>query len=237
MEDSGILELAQEFAALGAELHGDGDNDEALQRMVQLATKHIPACSWASITLIRQGNPRTIAASDPIAAKADQLQYDLGEGPCLQAAKDRRDCLLFDVESEQRWPRYAAALLAQTPVRSVLGFELPAEDRAALNLFADTTGAFGDASVTLGAVFASHISTAVALYEAQGQAANLEHALHSNRRIGTAIGILMAHHKVTEDIAFDLLRSASQHLHIKLRDIATEVVETGALPDLPKLKS
>jgi hypothetical protein len=48
-----------------------------------------------------------------------------------------------------------------------------------------------------------------------------------------AIGVLMAHHKITEDEAFTLLRLASQALHRKLRDIAAEVAETGILPDLP----
>jgi hypothetical protein len=63
--------------------------------------------------------------------------------------------------------------------------------------------------------------------------ANLQLALASNRRIGTAIGILMAHGRITDDAAFDLLRMASQGTHRKLRDIADEVVHTGALPLLP----
>lgn len=48
-----------------------------------------------------------------------------------------------------------------------------------------------------------------------------------------AIGILLAYHPVTQDEAFTLLRTASQHLHVKLKDIARDVVDTGALPDLP----
>jgi AmiR/NasT family two-component response regulator len=42
----------------------------------------------------------------------------------------------------------------------------------------------------------------------------------------------MAHHKVTQDQAFAMLRSSSQSLHRKLRDVAGEVVETGTLPSL-----
>lgn len=60
-------------------------------------------------------------------------------------------------------------------------------------------------------------------------ATNLRAALMSNRRIGTAIGILMASHKITDAAAFDLLRTASQRTHRKLHDIADEVVETGWL--------
>jgi hypothetical protein len=105
-----------------------------------------------------------------------------------------------------------------------------------LNLFADQPSCFDDESVAMGAVFAAHVSTAVALYEAEATAANLELALASSRQIGAAIGVLMAHHRVTQDAAFNLLRTASQRLHVKLRDVALDVVETGTLPSLPAAK-
>jgi AmiR/NasT family two-component response regulator len=42
----------------------------------------------------------------------------------------------------------------------------------------------------------------------------------------------MSRHQLTQSQAFDLLRMASQHTHRKLRDIASDVVETGML-DFP----
>jgi hypothetical protein len=113
-------------------------------------------------------------------------------------------------------PRAAAA----DTVRSVLSFDLAGDERAALNLFGATAGSFEDEGVQFGTVFAAHTTTALALYLAEERADNLKVALASNRQIGIAIGILMAYHRVTEDGAFGLLRGASQHLHIKLRDIA-----------------
>jgi AmiR/NasT family two-component response regulator len=44
------------------------------------------------------------------------------------------------------------------------------------------------------------------------------------------MGILMASHKITADAAFDLLRNASQRGHVKLREVAKDVVLTGQLP-------
>ncbi|MFL6163734.1 MAG: ANTAR domain-containing protein [Jatrophihabitantaceae bacterium] len=237
MDGDKMIELAQEFGELGSEIHGEGDNDAALRRLVQLAVKHIPSCVWASITVLKGKQGRSIAYTDDIAAQADQLQYECGEGPCLQAAADNNDYLLFDVERETRWPSYTAAVLERTPVRSVLSMQLPAEEAAALNLFADQAAAFGEDDLTMATVFAAHASTLVALYETEHDNENLHTALDSSRRIGAAIGVLMAIHKVTEDQAFDLLRTASQLLHRKLRDIASEVVETGALPDLPPVRS
>jgi DNA-binding response OmpR family regulator len=69
-----------------------------------------------------------------------------------------------------------------------------------------------------------------ALNRAEDKAANLERALASNRQIGTAMGVLMARLKLTEEQAFDLLRETSQHRHRKLRDIAEEVALTGEIP-------
>ena len=59
---------------------------------------------------------------------------------------------------------------------------------------------------------------------------HLQQALQTNRRIGMAIGILMALHQLDERHAFDTLRIAFQHTHRKLRDIAEEVILTGAIP-------
>jgi hypothetical protein len=66
---------------------------------------------------------------------------------------------------------------------------------------------------------------------------NLEVALQSNRGIGVAMGILMAQHKIPEDVAFHLLRRASQIAHRKLRDVADEVIFTGGLPSHPARRS
>lgn len=65
--------------------------------------------------------------------------------------------------------------------------------------------------------------------QAEDQATNLRTALLNSRQIGAAIGIIMAAHKVTESTAFDMLRTVSQHDHRKLREVATDVLQTGWL--------
>jgi hypothetical protein len=226
-----VVQLSHEFAQLGKELRGEGDNNAALQRMVQLAVKYIEPCTGASITVVERGVGRSLATSDAPAARADVLQYELDDGPCLRSAERDQNYLLFDVTTDARWPRFCAALAEQTAYRCVLSFQLEVQDSAALNLFAEQPGAFSDDDVDLAAVFAAHTTSLVALHEAEDHAAHLEVALQTNREIGAAIGVLMAHHKVTQDDAFALLRTASQSLHRKLRDVASEVVATGTLPD------
>jgi AmiR/NasT family two-component response regulator len=67
------------------------------------------------------------------------------------------------------------------------------------------------------------------VFAERDKVANLEIALGSARHIGAAIGILMASCKLTEDQAFDALRTASRATDRKLRDVAEAVVVAGTL--------
>ena len=60
--------------------------------------------------------------------------------------------------------------------------------------------------------------------------ANLTEALRTRELIGQAQGILMERERITADQAFDVLRRASQHMNIKLREVAETLVETGESP-------
>jgi DNA-binding response OmpR family regulator len=68
---------------------------------------------------------------------------------------------------------------------------------------------------------------------AQGREQQIRGALDSNRAIGTAVGIVMASYQLTARQGFQLLVTASQNTNSKLRDIAAQVVDTGALPFRP----
>lgn len=226
------IDLAADFVALNEYLGDGSDAAEALSRLVKLAVVSVPGCEWAGITAWpEQRNPRSLAATDPVAATVDELQYDLGEGPCLTAAAENEPVRIPDLTADQRWPRFNEMTLSRTPVRSVLAFHLgDSPERAALNLYGARAHAFGDNSLVAGALFASHARVLVMHAAHAEQASHLKDALTTSRRIGMAIGILMNVHKVTEDEAFGLLRATSQNLNIKLRNVADDVARTGTLP-------
>ncbi len=71
---------------------------------------------------------------------------------------------------------------------------------------------------------------------AEHKIANLEVALASSREIGAAIGIVMNQRRISNAAAFDLLRQASQRQHRKIREVAADVLYTGAL-ELPRPRS
>jgi len=80
----------------------------------------------------------------------------------------------------------------------------------------------------MGAVFAVH--AAVAFWSAQRHA-HMEEALRSRDVIGQAKGIIMVHEGIDEDAAFARLRETSQHLNIKLRDVAGRVAKSRDMPE------
>lgn len=63
------------------------DLTELLTAVAELAVETIPGCDSASITVIHDGNPTTVAYSDERALAVDETQYSDGHGPCLQAAR------------------------------------------------------------------------------------------------------------------------------------------------------
>ena len=68
---------------------------------------------------------------------------------------------------------------------------------------------------------------------AHAEIEQLKIAVESRGRIGAAVGIIMATHRLTRADAFDLLRATSQNDNRKLRDVADEITESGLVPTLP----
>lgn len=223
-------ELAFQFLELGDHINAGVSPAEALDRLVALAQQFVPGADWVSVTQGGSGR-RCLAATDDIARVADRVQTDTNEGPCLQAAEEHTVVVCQDLKSEERWPKFTTQVLAETPIRSILAFELSEEQPpCALNLYAGNPNAFETESITAASLFAAHAQVAVMHLNAAAKSANLEQALTTSRQIGMALGILMSAHRITAEKAFEQLRITSQHLQRKLRDVAQEVTETGTLP-------
>ena len=78
------------------------------------------------------------------------------------------------------------------------------------------------------------VSEVIDRVERNRRAFDLEAALASNRRIGQALGILMASHRLTAEQAFDVLRQYSNRRNVKLAAVAEDVVHTGGLPRIQR---
>src|SRR5207244_4179309 len=107
-------------------------------------------------------SPRCLAATDDVALMTDRIQTDTNQGPCLEAAEEHSVIESRDLSVETRWPAFCARVLAETPVRSILTFELSEEQPpSALNLYSGTTDAFEPGAISAAGLFAAHAQVAV----------------------------------------------------------------------------
>ena len=159
------------------------------------------------------------------------------DGPAWQAMQDRRTTVAEDFSTETRWPNYVQRLITESPVRSAVVYPLGVGDKdlGVLAVYDHRPRHFGHSLVDLGAVFAAYASLALENVTLVEKARNLEIAVSSNRRVGMAVGILMARNNLTEVQAFDLLRVTSQNTNTKLSAVAEDVALTGTIRTLGRL--
>ena len=212
------------MSTVGASSSAEGPRprEVALTRLAISAAHNIPGVEFASITVYeRDGSLRTVAASDALARKADELQYELREGPCYAAVTEDRVVVANDVTAGM-FPRYgpkAAAL----GVRAQAAMQLVSNgQRAGLNLYARRAQTFDHATIQVAELFANQ---AAALLEYVEQVEQLSEAVHTRTDIGTTVGIIMERYQVDRDRAFAFLVRNSQDRNIKVRHLAQRVID------------
>jgi GAF domain-containing protein len=208
----GVEGFLQELAVLAAAVVA-GDAHERLS---------------CGITLMPNGRPLTVASSDLLAGQIDQLQYQAGQGPCLEAAERGEPVLVADLAREpasERWNGFGLRAVAHG-IRSSLSLPLTtgATTVGALNLYAPVPDLFAPQQRRRAESFAQVASGAAAVAARMAEQAaltdNLRAALASRAIIDQAIGVIMTRRRCTPDQAFAILREASQNRNIKLRDVA-----------------
>lgn len=102
----------------------------------------------AAISVVYEGASRgTFGSSGELSKRLDEFQFTFGEGPCLDAVRQRRPVLVADLgaAAEVRWPAFTGAVL-DAGVRAV--FALPVivvtAQIGALDLFRSTPGALAE---------------------------------------------------------------------------------------------
>jgi GAF domain-containing protein len=207
------------------------DLSDILGEVTGIATTAVPGADSTSITLVRDERGFTAAHDGQMALAADELQYDRGYGPCLDAGRTGLVMSVPDMREEERWPDYATAVVADG-VLSSLSVPLPFQGATigALNIYAGKPHAFGDESLETAEEVAAYIAVAVANAESFAASTELAHqmqeAMASRSVIDMAKGILMAQNGCTPDEAFTMLSHASQRSNRKLRDLARAIVDT-----------
>jgi GAF domain-containing protein len=200
-----------------------------LGQLAQLTMRALPAGSSCGVTVRQDSRPVTLAASDEWTLQVDQLQYDLGEGPCVETMSTGKVNYVVDTVTEIRWPSFCR-VAHERGVRSCLGLPLtsPAGPVGCYNFYSTLPEGFAEESRGQLEVFAGNAAGAVAVAVKLADQALLSEDLHqaltSRAVIDRAIGIIMAQQRCDAGTAFAILQRASQNRNIKLRELAAEIV-------------
>jgi len=150
------------------ELHGallsTQSVEQFLHEMAVMAARLVSGGLSCGMTMQPSGRPVTVACSDQVAARVDEVQYELDDGPCLHAMRDGGMVRIADTAEKARWPEFEAQA-ASHGIRSCLALPLNADGKpvGALNLYARRASAFGTAEARRAGNFAENASGALSL--------------------------------------------------------------------------
>jgi GAF domain-containing protein len=230
------LPLTEELSAVFARMSGLLLSEETVSTAVRLVTSLaqdcIPGTVGAGVTLIDEwGGRSTSAASDPVVERADSIQYELDEGPCLSAWGQRMLVRIDEVEADPRWPRWCRAV-QPLGLRSAMSAPLVAGDRplGAIKVYARQPGAFDTRAEHLLMMFGAQAAILLANVQsseiARRLSDGLKDALRGRDLIATAKGVLMAREGITEEPAFTMLVALGQQEQKTIREVAHGLVKS-----------
>lgn len=244
MADDGLqpaLDLTAAYTELQRLLLQGPDVDKFLDKVAVLAAGFTTPPTSCGITLRRNGEVSTVAASGELAMHADEIQYGHGQGPCLHSLHTGEFVHIPDLASDDRWETYRLNALA-AGVGSSISLPLIVDDHpvGALNIYSTGVHHFSTDDIATARAFADQAAAALTLVMRHSEKLVLEeqlrNALASRAVIDQALGIIMGQQHCDAAEAFDLLRRASQDRNIKLVDIATQMITavTGKPPSPPR---
>jgi hypothetical protein len=189
----------------------------------------------AGISMVTSaGNRGVVCATDDVSARIEDLQFTLGEGPCVDAVEMGAPVLVPDLTrpddvAVERWPAFMEAATA-AGVRAVFAFPLRigAINVGALDMYRSGVGEM--ASVQLHAALMAADTAAVALVHLDTArdgtfADDVEARSTYQLQVHQATGVVQVQLGVTTEEAFLMLRARAFALGRPLVDVATDVIE------------
>jgi len=233
--DAEYRDRGGDLAAAAAELLTLASTSEsrAMNRLVELAARHVPGCSGATAALWQAGEAMVTAASHPDLSELADLQQKCGRGPVIDALALSEQVTCADTLTETRWPEYASQALS-LGVRCSLTLVHRAGPLAlTLTLFATRPRQLDGSRLPVGDLLIAFGGAAVhntsAFEAAQRTARQLSEGADSRAIVDQAKGILMASMSCTADEALERMRQISQSHQLKVAEVARRIIESHEL--------
>lgn len=174
----------------------------------------------------------TVCASDARAARLDEIQIDLGEGPCWQALSSRSPVLEPDLgrSGTTAWPA-ALSALRETSTGAVFAFPLVVVgiDVGAVDLYSWNPMTLSDQQLADAAILSRVLARQVlhrALVAAEGVSdeTGMSSGVYSRREVHQATGMVLAQLQITASDALLVLRGHAFATGRPVLDVAADVV-------------
>jgi GAF domain-containing protein len=205
--------------------------DTALTLVTTLAATVTANTLGAAVTVVDEHGKRSRAASNQVAERADALQYELDEGPCLTAWRTQQLVRIDDTATDTRWPDWNAAV-GRLGVRAVLSAPLAAGDESigAMKVYSARPGNYTAHDEHLMRLLAAQAAILLAntqsLRAARRLSRQLTEALSSRDAIAQATGVLLARGATSVEDAFASLADLARRSHRPVEDVARTLLAT-----------
>ena len=224
-----VEDLGHEAADLVSLANGEA---KSLNKLAEMAVRQVPGCAAAHATLWRDGELAEMAATHPDAAALADLAIKTGSAPLITAMRDGRQVDCPDTLEETRWPGWSEEALRRGVRCSVHMVRQFPPMTLVLCLFGVRPGVLVADSVPVAEMLARFGSTVFAntfVYgEAQRTATQLKDSVAARAVTDQAKGILMHALGCDADEALRHLRRESQRRHVKVTEVAAQIVATSA---------
>jgi hypothetical protein len=201
-----------------------------LDRLCSVLARVLPASGVGLSLLTDDNDGGTVAASDARSRTLEELQFTLGEGACMDAARTGRPVLVPDMTATgqtARWPIYASAVVEQAGVGAI--FALPLQwatiNLGVLDLYRREPGSLPPAQLrdALGAADMAALML-LGLRTDAGEDQTWDRSWGNRVEIHQATGMVVAQLGVGATDAFARLRAYAFAEHRLLGDVARDVV-------------
>jgi GAF domain-containing protein len=231
---SPMEELTFVFARLKGLLLTEPAAGRAVEDLAEAVKKSVSGSLGAGVSLIdEQGRRRSTGHTDDVVATADELQYELGQGPCLTAWAAESTVQIDDVHADDRWPLWREAV-AHLPLRSTLSTALVHDGKSigALKVYSSLPSAFSvqdrEQLILLASPAATLLGSARPDTAPAAVSKALQDALGTRDLIHTARGILMERHGLDLETAMRRMIGAASTTRTDLRAVALAVINGTA---------
>lgn len=229
-----VTSLAHVRALIGAEPstgEDPGSTTGSLRRLCRAASRSLAATGAGVSLMMEPGSPSVAAASDGTSELIEELQFTVGDGPCLEAYESRRPVLVPDLTDVDafRWPAYAAAAV-ELGVCAVFAFPLQvgAVRLGVLDVYRVAPGPLTDEALSLASTFADVALITVLDAQARAEpgrpAAGIDESMENRAQVHQAQGMVMVQLGVSLEEAMVRLRAHAYASDRRLSDVARDVV-------------